>query len=81
MVMNTKATPSTIASPFCEEIQQVLLPVVFKMPTMKTYKGKTDHQDHLDAFNNQMDLLLVTSLASCRCFAARLSGITKKWIG
>ena len=47
---------------------------------MATYEGKTDPQDHLDAFNDQMDLLQVTTLARCRCFAVMLSGITKKWI-
>ena len=50
------------------------------MPTMATYEGKTDPQDHLDAFNDQMDMFLVTALAHCRCFAVTLSGTTKKWI-
>ena len=36
--------------------------------------------DHLDAFNNKMDLLQVTMLARCRCVTVTLSGTTKKWI-
>ena len=44
------------------------------------YEDKTDLLDHLDAFNDQMDLLQVTTLAPCRCFAFTLSGTTKKWI-
>ena len=47
---------------------------------MATYEGKTDPLDHLDAFNHQMDLLQVTMLARCRCFAVTLSGTAKKWI-
>ena len=47
---------------------------------MATYKGNTDPLDHLDAFNDQMDLLQVTMLARCRCFAVTLLGTTKKWI-
>ena len=47
---------------------------------MVTYEGKTDRLDHLDAFNDQMDLLQVTMLARCRCFTITLSGTTKKWI-
>ena len=50
------------------------------MPTMATYEGKTDPQDYLDAFNDQMDLLQVTKLARCECFVVMLSGTTKKWI-
>ena len=47
---------------------------------MAAYEGKTDPLDHLDAFCDQMDLLQVTLLARCRCFAVTLSITTKKWI-
>ena len=50
------------------------------MPTTIAYEGKADPLDHLDAFNDQMDLLQVTLLARCRCFAVTLSGTAKKWI-
>ena len=54
---NTEAAPSTTTFPFSIEIQQLPLPAGFRIPTMATYKGKTDPQDHLDVFNDQMDLL------------------------
>ena len=47
---------------------------------MAPYKGKTDPQEHLDAFNDQMDLLQVTILTRRICFAATLLGTAKKWI-
>ena len=47
---------------------------------MATYEGKTDPLDHVDAFNDQMDLLQVTTLARCMCLAVTLSGTAKKWI-
>ena len=77
---NTEAAQSTSTSPFSVEIQQAPLPVGFRMPTMAAYEGKIDPLDHLDAFNYQMDLLQVTLLTRCRCFAVTLSGTTKKWI-
>ena len=80
VVRNTKAAQSTSTSPFSTEIQQAPLPADFRMPNMATYKGKTNPQDHLDAFNDQMDVLQVTTLACCRCFAVTMSGTTKKWI-
>ena len=56
---SSENTPSTTSSPFNLEIQHAPLPTGFRMPTMTTYKGKTDPQDHLNAFNDQMDLLQV----------------------
>ena len=53
---NTETAQSTSTSPFSVEIQQASLPAGFRMPTMATYEGKTDPLDHLDAFNDQMDL-------------------------
>ena len=75
---NTEAAQSTSTSPFSTEIQQAPLPTSFRMPTMATYEGKTNPQDHLDAFNDQMDLLQVTILAQCRCFTVTLIGKAKK---
>ena len=54
---NTKVDPSTLTSPFSAEIQQAPLPAGFRMPNMAIYKGKTDPQDHVGAFNDQINLL------------------------
>ena len=54
---SSEATPFTTSSPFSLEIQQAPLPIGFRMPTMTTYEGETDPQDHLDTFNDQMDLI------------------------
>ena len=59
---NIEAAPLMSTLPFSAEIQQVSLPVGFRMPTMATYEGKTNTQDHLDDFNDQMDLLQVTTI-------------------
>ena len=60
---SSEVPPSTTSSPFSLEIQQAPLPIGFHMLTTMTYEGKTDPQDHLDAFNDQMDLLQVSSRA------------------
>ena len=54
---SSKVAPSITSSPFSLEIQQTPLPTGFRMSTITMYEGKTDPQDHLDAFNDQMDLL------------------------
>ena len=53
---NIEAAQSTTTSPFSTETQQAPLPVDFRMPIMATYEGNIDPQDHLEAFNDQMDL-------------------------
>ena len=58
---SSETMPSTISSPFGLEIQRAPLPMGFRMPTMTTYEGKTHPQDHLDAFNDQMNLLQVSA--------------------
>ena len=63
---SSEATPSITSSPCSLEIQQAPLPMGFCMPTMTTYKGKTDPQDDLDAFNDQTELLQISSRARCR---------------
>ena len=76
---SSEATPSTTNSSFSLEIHQASLPVGFHMSTMTMYEAKTDPQDHLDTFNNQMGLLRVSSRARCRCFIVTLTARTKKW--
>ena len=74
-----EVAPSTTSSPFSLEIQHAPLSMGFRMLTITTYKGKTDPQDHLNTFNDQMDLLQVSSQARCRCFVVRLTVTAKKW--
>ena len=78
--INTKAAQSTLTLLFSAKRQQAPLPARFRMSTIATYEGKIDPQDYLDAFNDRMDLLQVTTLARYGCFVVTLSRTTKKWI-
>ena len=77
---SSEVTPSITSSLFSLEIQLAPLPASFRMSTMTTYEEKTDPQDYLNVFNNQMDLRQVSSRARCRCFAATLTATAKKWL-
>ena len=65
---------------FSEEIREAPFPQGFKMPTIAPYEGKTDSQEHVDNFNDQMDLLLTPEPARCRAFAVIHTKIAKKWL-
>ncbi|MCF1423294.1 hypothetical protein, partial [Mangrovimonas futianensis] len=43
------------------------------------FEGEGDPRDHLDAFNDLMELHQVSDLARCRCFAVTLTGDAKMW--
>ena len=55
------------------------LPQGFKLLAIKAYDGKSDLQDHLDHFNDLMELHLVSKLEKCIVFAVTLTGGAKKW--
>ena len=61
---------AAIGSPFNVEIREARLLEEFKLPAIKAYKGKFDPQDHLDHFNNLMELHLVSKLAKCRVLSS-----------
>ncbi|PON33958.1 hypothetical protein PanWU01x14_348430 [Parasponia andersonii] len=66
-------------SPFSEEVRAAALPTGFRLPTINTFDGKTDPQDHMDHFSDLMELHRVSDHARCRCFTVTLSGAVKKW--
>ena len=62
-------------SPFSREIHEARLPEGFKLLTIKAYEGKFDHQDHLDHFNDLMELHLVSEVSKCRVFIVTRNGL------
>ena len=65
-------------SPFCREICEARLLKGFKLYTIKVYEGKSDPQNHLDHFNDLMELHLVFDMAKCRVLVVTLTSGAKK---
>ena len=55
---------AAIRSLFNQEIREAELPKEFKLLTIKAYEGKFDPQDHLDHFNDFMELHWVSVLTN-----------------
>ena len=70
---------TAMGSPFWE-IREAKLPKEFKLLTIKAYKGKSNPKDHLDHFNDLMELHLVSKMAKCRVFFVTMMNGTKKWL-
>ena len=66
-------------NPFVSRIQQAEGPYKFKMPLIPSYGGGSDPDDHLHAFNFQMDIAGVSDDFRCRAFAGTLKGIASQW--
>ena len=67
-------------SSFSWEIYEAKLPEGFKLPTIKAYEGKLDPQDHLEHFNDLMELHLVSEMAKFRVFVVTLMNGAKIWL-
>ena len=67
--------------PFNQEVLKARLPEGFKLLVIKAYDRKSDPQDHLDHFNNFMELHLILELAKCRFFAVTLTGVPRSGSG
>ena len=67
-------------SSFSREICEAKLQEGFKLPSIKAYEGKSDPQDHLDHFNDLIELHLVSEMAKCRVFTVTLTNGAKKWL-
>ena len=55
---------------FYREIWEAPLLEGFKLPNIKAYEGKADPQDHLDHFNDLMELDMMSDNAKYRVFEA-----------
>ena len=70
---------ATTGSPFNQKVRQARLPKGFKLLGIKAYDKKSDPQDHLNHFNDLMELHLVSKLAKWRVLTITLTGGAKKW--
>ncbi|PON85796.1 hypothetical protein TorRG33x02_184050 [Trema orientale] len=59
---------------FNEEVRAAALLARFKLPTINTFDRKTDPQDHMNHFNDLMELHQVDDLACYKCFTITLIG-------
>ena len=51
----------------------------FKLPNIKVYEGKSNPQDHIDHFNDLLELYVVSGLTKYRVFIVTLKKEAKKW--
>ena len=66
-------------SPFTAEVLHFPLPAKFRMPQVEAFDGVMDPVDHLNTYNNQMELHGYQDLVRCRAFAITLKGLALAW--
>ncbi|XP_062113032.1 uncharacterized protein LOC133824174 [Humulus lupulus] len=65
--------------PFLERINQLHIPVKFKMPTWNMYTGREDPVSHIHNFELQTDIQGVRDDSRCRIFPPTLSKTAQQW--
>ena len=63
-------------SPFTAEVLYFLLLAKFKIPQVEAFDGARDPVDHLNTYQNQMELHGYQDPIRCRAFAITLKGPT-----
>ncbi|XP_031095148.1 uncharacterized protein LOC115999438 [Ipomoea triloba] len=66
-------------NPFTLEIQEYYAPKNFQCPTMTTYDGTEDPNDHLIDFQAKMMILGAEDPMYCRVFFSTLRGAAQRW--
>ena len=66
-------------NPFVLRIQQAVAPPKFRIPLIPLYGRGSDPDDHLHAFNLQMDIGLASDDFRCRIFAGTFEKVASQW--
>ncbi|XP_027094951.1 uncharacterized protein [Coffea arabica] len=67
------------APPFTDDINEERLPPNFKLPSIPSYDGRGDPEDHIHAFISAFRLYCIPDPVICRAFPVFLQGTARKW--
>nr|XP_027082689.1 uncharacterized protein LOC113705025 [Coffea arabica] len=67
------------APPFTDDINEERLPPNFKLPSIQSYDGRGDPEDHIHAFISAFRLYCIPDPVICRAFPVFLQGTARKW--
>nr|XP_027123991.1 uncharacterized protein LOC113740648 [Coffea arabica] len=67
------------APPFMDDINEERLPPNFKLPSIQSYDGRGDPENHIHAFISAFRLYCIPDPVICRAFPVFLQGTARKW--
>ncbi|XP_028082294.1 uncharacterized protein LOC114283625 [Camellia sinensis] len=80
VIQNIQHKPSSIVnSPFATSIRDKAHPSKFKMSSINTFDGITDHVDHMEAYQTLMILHAFPNEIMCCTFSVTLKGSARLW--
>ena len=65
--------------PLSHEIWEDQVPENFKPPSLTSYDGKTDPQEHIIAINNQMAIVAPSDSLKCKLIAGTFKDVALRW--
>ncbi|XP_071916083.1 uncharacterized protein [Coffea arabica] len=67
------------APPFTDDINEKRLPPNFNLPSIPSYDGRGDLEDHIHAFISAFRLYCIPDSVICRAFPVFFQGTARKW--
>ena len=65
--------------PLSHEIWEDQVPENFKPPSLTSYDGKTDPQEHIIAVSNQMAIVAPSDSLKCKLMAGTFKDVALRW--
>ncbi|GMN75006.1 hypothetical protein TIFTF001_053968, partial [Ficus carica] len=65
--------------PFAPSIMESPYPIGFKMPTIPSYDGSTDADEHVENYQAHMLIQSANEAALCKSFCLTLTGAARQW--
>ena len=66
-------------SPFTNEVLNLPLPLIFRLPRLESYDSSKDPLDHIESFKTLMLLQMTPDKVICRAFPTTLKGAARVW--
>ena len=66
-------------SPFTNEVLNLPLPLIFRLPHLELYDSSKDPLDHIESFKTLMLLQMTPNKVMCRAFPMTLKGAVRVW--
>ena len=66
-------------SPFTNEVLNLPLPLIFRLPRLESYDSSKDPLDHIESFKTLMLLQMPPDKVTCRAFPTTLKGAARVW--
>lgn len=75
----SRAEAQLLTNPFVDSVMLTEYPTDLRLPSIKTYLGKSDPESHVNAYYGSMIMMGLSDAVICRAFFSTLGGRAAEW--